>query len=140
MKVVHAMEEALESKVASDSEMTMDSEMALDSVEVVPNSVESPCARCGTFHANDDDGEACFQAHRRARRCAHCGLLHEDYDLTAWILHDMEKFDCEMYIPNVEKLEMNGETIILPEHVQKKLDEHNEKMKQGAMEDAKKDQ
>jgi len=35
---------------------------------------------------------------------------------------------------------MNGETIILPEHVQKKLDEHIEKMKQGAMEDAKKDQ
>ena len=52
----------------------------------------------------------------------------------------MVKFDCEMYIPDVEKLEMNGETIILPEHVQKKLDEHNEKMKQGAMEDAKKDQ
>nr|TKW08922.1 hypothetical protein SEVIR_6G057000v2 [Setaria viridis] len=140
------MEEALESEVAPDSEMTMDSEMVLDSVkvasdsvEVAPDSVESLCARCGTFHANDDDGEACFQAHRRAHRCALCGLLHEDYDLTAWILHDMEKFDCEMYIPDVEKLEMNGETIILPEHVQKKLDEHIEKMKQGAMEDAKKD-
>jgi hypothetical protein len=98
MKVVRAMEEALDSEVAPDSEMTMDSEMAPDSVEVVPDSVEvvldsveSLCARCGTFYANDDDGEACFQAHRRARRCVHCGLLHEDYDLTAWILHDMEK-------------------------------------------------
>jgi hypothetical protein len=156
------VEEALDSEVTPDSEMTMDSEMALhsemapdsvevvpDSIEVVADSVESLHARCGMFHANDDDGEACFKARRRARKCARCGLLHEDYDLTAWVLHDMEKFDCAIYIRDVEKLEMNGETIILPEHVQKKLDEHIEKMKQaasiekmkqGAMEGAKKDQ
>jgi hypothetical protein len=35
----------------------------------------------------------------------------------------MEKFDCELYIPDVEKLQMDGETILLPEHVIKKLDE-----------------
>jgi hypothetical protein len=35
----------------------------------------------------------------------------------------MEKFDCEIYIPDVDKLQMNGNTIILPEEVGKKLEE-----------------
>jgi len=64
-------------------------------------------------------------------------------------LHDIEKFDCETYIPDVEKLQMYGDTILVHEHIMKKLDEQL-KMKQdasmeiatvdGAMEDAKKDQ
>uniref|UniRef100_I1PV40 Uncharacterized protein n=1 Tax=Oryza glaberrima TaxID=4538 RepID=I1PV40_ORYGL len=33
-----------------------------------------------------------------------------------------EKFECELYIPDMEMLEMNGDTIILPDHVQMKLD------------------
>jgi hypothetical protein len=60
MKVGSAMEEALDSEVTPVSEMTMDSvEMAPDSTEVVPDSVEvvleSLCARCGTFHADNDE-------------------------------------------------------------------------------------
>jgi hypothetical protein len=35
----------------------------------------------------------------------------------------MEKFYCEFYIPDVEKLQMNGDTILLPEHVIKKLED-----------------
>jgi len=50
--------------------------------------------------------------------------MHEDYDLSAQMLHDQVKFECEIYIPNVHKLQMDGETIILPEEVIKKLDEH----------------
>ena len=42
----------------------------------------------------------------------------------------MDKFDCEFFIPDVEKLEMHGNTIILSEEVVKKLEEHDEKMKQ----------
>jgi hypothetical protein len=53
--------------------------------------------------------------------------LHEDYDNTARFLHDMNKFDCEFFIPDVEKLEMRGETFILPEQVVKKLEEKMEK-------------
>ncbi|EAY81154.1 hypothetical protein OsI_36337 [Oryza sativa Indica Group] len=111
--------------------MALDSVEVPDSVEVVPESVKvAPdsvevvqCPRCGTFHAGGVFGKACFQARHRARRCARCGLLHEDYDLIARFLHNMEKFDCELYIPDVEKLKMDGETILLPEHVIKKLDE-----------------
>lgn len=101
-------------------------DMVADSLEMVPDtvdpdSVESLCPRCVTFHAGGVFGEACYQARREARMCARCGLLHEDYDMTAKWLDDMEKFDCEVYIPDVEKLEMDGDTILLPEHVIKRL-------------------
>uniref|UniRef100_I1R0Y3 Uncharacterized protein n=1 Tax=Oryza glaberrima TaxID=4538 RepID=I1R0Y3_ORYGL len=76
--------DALDIVNALDSVKGLESEMALDSVEVAPDSVEVvQCPRCGTFHAGGVFGEACFQACRRARRCARCGLLHEDYDLIA---------------------------------------------------------
>ncbi|KAF2908020.1 hypothetical protein DAI22_12g144800 [Oryza sativa Japonica Group] len=127
LDIVNALDsiEGLESEMALDSVEVPDSvKVVLESVEVAPDSVEVvQCPRCGTFHAGGVFGEACFQARRRARKCAHCGLLHEDYDLIARFLHNMEKFDCELYIPDVEKLQMDGETILLPEHVIKKLDE-----------------
>uniref|UniRef100_A0A0D9ZYF9 Uncharacterized protein n=1 Tax=Oryza glumipatula TaxID=40148 RepID=A0A0D9ZYF9_9ORYZ len=139
--------EALDSVVNTlESDVVLDStdmvlnyvDMVPDFVEVLPNSVEVlpnaidmvpdsvkvvQCARCGTFHASGIFGEACYQARHKARRCACCGLIHSDYDLTSWLLHDIEKFDCELYIPDMEMLEMNGDTIILPDHVQMKLDE-----------------
>ena len=69
--------------------------------------------------------------------------VHRDYDLTAWILGGIEKFDCELYIPDVEKLQMDGDTILLPKHVIKKLDEiyNMKKLKEAKMkQDAKKEQ
>lgn len=141
LKFARGMEDSLDSEevaaevaaedVLPESEEALDSvELVADSVLMVPDSVESLCARCGTFHAGGVFGDACFQVRRRTRRCARCGLLHEDYDLPARCLHDMKKFDCEFYIPEVEKLQMDGNTIILPEQVIKKLEEHVEKMKQ----------
>jgi hypothetical protein len=53
--------------------------------------------------------------------------LHEDYDFFAQVLDDMEKFDCEFYIPGVEKLQMSSNTIILPEEVIEKLEEREKK-------------
>ena len=100
-----------------------------DSVEMVSDSIESMCPRCGTFHAGGVFGEACFQARHRARTCARCGLLHEDYDLAARILHDLDKFDCQIYIPDVDKLVMNGNNIMVPDHIMKTLDDQL-KMKQ----------
>ena len=102
-----------------------------DTVEEVPDSIKEvpdvdkvvDCPRCGMFHTSSIFGEACYQARRNARRCASCGLLHEDYDIPARFFLDMDKFDCEFFIPDVEKLEMSGETIILPEQVVKKLEE-----------------
>ncbi len=135
--VPDSVEVALESVETLDSGMALNSvevdgasdsvDVVPDSINVVPDSVEFLCARCGTFHASGIFGEAYFQAHRHARSCARCGLLHEDYDLIARFLHNMEKFDCEIYIPDVENLQMDGNTIILPEQVIKKLEEHIEK-------------
>ena len=97
-----------------------------DSVDVLPDSDQLDevvhCPRCGTFHAGGVFGEECYQAHREARRCARCGLLHEDYDRTAKWFDYLDKFDCEIYIPDACKLQMDGNTIILPEHVINKLD------------------
>ena len=100
--------------------------MLPDSVDVLPDSDQLDevvhCPRCGTFHAGGVFGEECYPAHREARRCARCGLLHEDYDMIAKWLDYLDKFDCEIYIPDVSKLQMDGNTIILPEHVINKLD------------------
>jgi len=136
--------------VADSVELVADSVLEVaDSVELVPASVElvadfvqevadsvdveeAPdddkvvvvhCPRCGTFHAGGVFGEECYQARREARRCARCGLLHEDYDLTVK-LHNMEKFDCEIFIPGVDKLVMRGDSIFLTDDVMNKLDEH----------------
>ncbi|CAD6265550.1 unnamed protein product [Miscanthus lutarioriparius] len=108
--------EGLESKMALDSVEVPDSvEVVPESVEVVPDSIEVvQCPRCGTFHAGGVFGEACFQAHRHARR----------------FLHNMEKFDYEFFVLDVEKLQMDSDTILLPEHVIKKLEDA--KMKQDA--------
>lgn len=88
---------------------------------LLPESEKPPCARCAKSHGINDV-EACHLARRLASRCTRCGLIHEDYDYTAMILDGLDKFDCEIYIPDVEKLQMDGETIIVPEHVQIKLD------------------
>ena len=101
-----------------------------DAVEEVPDVDEVvDCPRCRTFHAGGVFGEACRQARRNARRCACCGLLHEDYDLVTQVLDGMENFDCKFYIPVVEELQLEGNTIILPEQVVQKLDEMNQARK-----------
>ena len=101
-----------------------------DAVEEVPDVDEVvDCPRCRTFHAGGVFGEACRQARRNARRCARCGLLHEDYDLVTQVLDGMENFDCKFYIPVVEELQLEGNTIILPEQVVQKLDEMNQARK-----------
>ncbi|CAD6214851.1 unnamed protein product [Miscanthus lutarioriparius] len=121
----------LDSVVEVPDSVALDNVEPLDSVKEVPDSVEEvQYPRCVTFHAGGVFGEACFQARRNARRCARCGLLHEDYDVPARFLYGVDKFDCEFFIPDVEKLEMHANTIILPEEIVKKLEEHDERTKQ----------
>jgi excinuclease UvrABC ATPase subunit len=38
----------------------------------------------------------------------------------------MVTFDCKTFIPDVEKLQMEGNTIIVLEHVLKKIEENKE--------------
>uniref|UniRef100_J3LH48 Uncharacterized protein n=1 Tax=Oryza brachyantha TaxID=4533 RepID=J3LH48_ORYBR len=96
-------------------------------VLMVPNSCSEDedlclCKRCGEVHGVQDI-EACRRIRREQSRCSRCRLVHNDYDLSAWIVHGFEKFECELYIPNIDEMQMDGETIILPEHVQKRVDE-----------------
>ncbi|XP_066392924.1 uncharacterized protein [Miscanthus floridulus] len=105
VEVMDSVEQTLDTDEAVDSVEVLDTvDVVPDSIEMVLDSVESLCPRCGTFHAGGVFEEACFQARRHTRRCARCGLLHEEYDLPARWLHGMEKFDCEFYVTDVEKL------------------------------------
>jgi hypothetical protein len=104
-------------------EVSVAGDKVLDSVEELPDIDEGvECPSYSTFHGGGVFGEACYQARRNARRCGRCRLLHEDYDMTSWILYDLDKFDCELIIPDVEKPAMRGETIIVPEQIVKKLE------------------
>jgi hypothetical protein len=45
-------------------------------------------------------------------------------DILALIIDGFDNFDCEVYIPKVEELEMDdNDTVLLLEHVQKRVDE-----------------
>ncbi|PVH62817.1 hypothetical protein PAHAL_3G408000 [Panicum hallii] len=107
--------------------------LELDSLpDMVPDSMEPEsqgtlCKRCNTIHG-DNDVVACRLACREASRGESCRLVHRDYNLAARILDDQDKSDCLIYIPDVDKLQISGETILVPEHVQNKLDEQR-KMK-----------
>ncbi|RLN27783.1 hypothetical protein C2845_PM05G10580 [Panicum miliaceum] len=78
------------------------------------------------LHVGYEYSEGCRATHRESR---------SDYDLGTRMISDLDKFDCEFFIPHVEKVQMDGNIIILPYHILEKLDELW-KMKQ----DAKKDQ
>jgi hypothetical protein len=114
---VEVVPDSLES-LASDATAE---ELAPDSVadgDITPKL----CSRCNTIHGINDN-EGCRLARRLASRCGRCGLVHKDYDLTTWIIYDMDTFDCKIFIPDLEKLQMKGNTIIVPEHVLKKMDQ-----------------
>ncbi|RLM74272.1 hypothetical protein C2845_PM15G07710 [Panicum miliaceum] len=86
-------------QVASpDSEMT-----PLDFVpdSLLPESQPSLCVRCGATHAGNEYSEACHAACREARKCARCGLIHSEYDLGTRMIPDLNKFDCQFFIPHV---------------------------------------
>ena len=49
-----------------------------------------------------------------------------DYRLVAWT-YGFDEFDCELFIPDVDNLVMNGNALVLPPHVLKMLDEKHER-------------
>ncbi|CAO2198255.1 unnamed protein product [Urochloa humidicola] len=108
----------------SDSVLVHSVDEVPDSVDEMPDIdevVDCPC--CKTFHAGGGYGEACRQARRNALRCSRCGLVHEEYNFAAQVLHEMDKFDCKFFIPVVEEFEMDGDTIKIREQVVQKLEE-----------------
>jgi hypothetical protein len=80
------------------------------------------CKCCGEVH-DVEDIEECHHIRREKSRCTRCGLIHRDYDISALITDGFDIFDCEVYIPKIDKLQMDdNETILLPEHVQERID------------------
>jgi hypothetical protein len=61
---------------------------------------------------------------REQSKCTRCGLIHRDYDNSDLIIDGFDNFDCEVYIPKVDEIELDeNETILLSDHVQKRIDE-----------------
>uniref|UniRef100_A0A0E0CJP3 Uncharacterized protein n=1 Tax=Oryza meridionalis TaxID=40149 RepID=A0A0E0CJP3_9ORYZ len=89
------------------------------------------CVRCGRVH--DDKGDKGLEEYRCARRrlCSRCGLLHRDYMLSAR-MYGVEEFDCEVFLPDLKDVKMDGNTILLPAHVIKMIDDLVESKKQKA--------
>ncbi|KAL6597806.1 hypothetical protein ACP70R_046611 [Stipagrostis hirtigluma subsp. patula] len=127
---------------ASAGEGSMDVLASLYDV-VVPDSEGADeddvclCKRCGEVHGVKDVDE-CRRIRREASRCDRCGLIHKDYDLMVWIIDGFDNFSCELYIPNIDELVMDGSTIILPEHVQEKIDELSPRAQRKRKRDAEK--
>lgn len=100
---------------AHAQEPAPDSEMVPDSLP--PGSFV--CARCHLIHA---DREAWNRAHSKFWPCSRCGLVHEEYRISAMV-YGLDEFDCSVFIPDLDELEMDGKTIVLPARVLKMLDE-----------------
>ena len=49
-----------------------------------------------------------------------------DYRLVAWT-YGFDEFDCELFIPDVDNLVMNGNALVLPPQGLKMLDEKHER-------------
>jgi hypothetical protein len=80
------------------------------------------CKRCGELHGVKHI-EECHHVRREQSRCTRCGLVHRNYATSVLIIDGFDTCDCELYIPNVDELQMADVTIILTDHVQKRVDE-----------------
>ncbi|BAS93738.1 Os05g0377300 [Oryza sativa Japonica Group] len=115
----------MESVEALDSIVnTLDSDVVPDSIDMVPNYVDMVPDSIEVLPDTVDmvlDSVEVVQCVLSAARSTL--VASSEKPATKLAAKLAEKFDCELYIPDMEMLEMNGDTIILPDHVQMKLDE-----------------
>jgi hypothetical protein len=108
--------------VGPDSEVVPDSlppdSMDVHAQEVAPES-QKVCARCHLVH---EDRQAWNRVHSQYWPCSRCNLVHEHYRLGAMI-YGLDEFDCFVFIPDLDELDMDGRSIKLPPRVLKMLDE-----------------
>jgi hypothetical protein len=104
-------------------------EVAPESEEIVPEWQElivpellelAPDSITPELHERHEERQAWNHAHSRLWPCSRCGLVHAEYRLGA-ILHGLDEFDCELFIPNLNNVVMDGNTLVLPPHVLKML-------------------
>jgi Zn-finger protein len=105
----------------SDSMDAHAQELAPES-EMVPDSLPPGSFVCAHCHLVHEDRQAWNRAHSRFWPCSHCNLVHKEYRLTA-MLDRFDEFDCLIFIPDLDELEMDGKTIVLSPQVLKMLDE-----------------
>uniref|UniRef100_A0A0D3G6Z4 Uncharacterized protein n=1 Tax=Oryza barthii TaxID=65489 RepID=A0A0D3G6Z4_9ORYZ len=111
---------AMESVEALDSIVnTLDSDVVPDSIDMVPNYVDMVLDSMYTVDMVLDFVEVVQCVLSAARSTL---VASSEKPATKLAAKLVEKFECELYIPDMEMLEMNGDTIILPDHVQMKLD------------------
>ncbi|RLM54775.1 hypothetical protein C2845_PM10G13290 [Panicum miliaceum] len=72
------------------------------------------------LHERHEDRQAWNRAHSRLWPCSRCGLVHAEYRLGA-MLHGLDEFDCELFIPDLDNIVMDGNTLVLSPHVLKML-------------------
>ena len=121
------LESFVPDSIAVSQEMVLDSitpelqELAPDS-EMVPDSLPPGAFTCGRCHLVHEDREAWNRAHSVFWPCSRCGLVHMEYELGA-MLYGLDEFDCEIFIPDPNNVVMHGNSIEVPAHVIKMLDE-----------------
>ena len=131
--VVPDTEEALDSVIAPDSVDLLRSVEALDSV-MVPDSLPPGaflCPRCNQVH---EDRESWNRVHSRFWPCSRCGLVHYEYMVFAMI-HGLDEFDCEVFIPDPNNIVMHGDSVVIPPHVLKMLDDKLERERSARKDD-----
>ncbi|CAN6209313.1 unnamed protein product [Urochloa humidicola] len=122
-----------EELVAPESEVpeSQDEHIAPESQELIAPESEVPeslppgaftCPRCHLVHA---DRQSWNRAHSQRWPCSRCGLIHAEYSLGARI-YGLDEFDCEVFIPDLDNVVMDGNTLLIPPHVIKMLDEKRE--------------
>ncbi|KAG8048493.1 hypothetical protein GUJ93_ZPchr0009g2153 [Zizania palustris] len=78
--------------------------------DLTPNNVMLLPSCCSGVH-DVKDHEMSRLACRKP--CYHCGLVHSDYTITSWI-YSLDDFNCEILIPNIDEVNMDGTTLVLP--------------------------
>jgi hypothetical protein len=123
-----SLPDSLEMEVVPDSITPEVPELAPDSseMEVVPDSLPPSSFLCACCHLVHEDRQAWNRVHSRRWPCSRCGLVHAEYILSAMI-DGFNEFDCEVYIPDLDNVVMDGNTLVLPPHVLKMLDEKRER-------------
>ncbi|PVH66285.1 hypothetical protein PAHAL_1G195100 [Panicum hallii] len=81
------------------------------------------CARCHLVH---EDRQAWNRAYSQRWQCSRCGPVQAEYRLGTMI-YGLDEFDCELLIPDLDNVVMHGNTLMLPAHVLKMLDEKRER-------------
>jgi hypothetical protein len=83
-------------------------------LELAPDSITPE------LHEHHEDRQAWNHAHSRLWPRSRCSLIHVEYRLGT-MLHGLDEFDCELFIPDLDNIVMDGNTLVLPSHVHKML-------------------